>query len=281
MPTCTASDGLMMHYTTRGDPGGTPVVLLHGFPLSGEMWAGVAQGLPPEAGHLIVPDLRGFGRTAPSARGQGGEGGEPPSMSRYARDVADLLDALGERRPAVIAGLSMGGYIAFEFFRLFRERVRGLVLANTRAAADAPPAARAREIQAISVLRDGSARSVADSLAEKLFAAETPGEVRQKWHGIMAGSSPEGVAYALRAMATRPDSTPTLATIDVPTLIVVGDQDQVTPPEIARAMHAEIRGSRLEVIPGAGHLTPVEQAARFTEVLREFLEGLPEESEKA
>lgn len=202
-------------------------------------------------------------------------------MTRYARDVAELLDALGERRPAVIGGLSMGGYIAFEFYRLFPERVRGLVLANTRAAPDTPQAARAREIQAVSVLREGSARSVADALAERLFAAETPVEVRERWHGIMAGSSPEGVAYALRAMATRPDSTPTLATIDVPTLIIVGDQDQVTPPDVARAMHAEIRGSRLEIIAGAGHLTPVEQPARFTAVMRAFLEELSATSEKA
>jgi pimeloyl-ACP methyl ester carboxylesterase len=194
-------------------------------------------------------------------------------MERYADDLAGLLDAIGDVDAPVVVGLSMGGYIAFEFYRRHPQRVRALVLADTRAAPDTDEAARARVETAEKVLRRGSS-VVADTMVEKLFAPNTAKQLREQWHEIMVASNPQGVAAALRAMARRPDSTPTLATINVPALVIVGEHDTLTPLAEARVIHEGIPGSKLEVIPGVGHMTPVEAPMRFVEVLRQFLESL-------
>jgi pimeloyl-ACP methyl ester carboxylesterase len=191
-------------------------------------------------------------------------------MSEFADDLRALLEHVVGGAPACVVGLSMGGYIALEFFRRHRASVRSLVLADTRATADTPEVAAGRRQLADRVLAEGSGL-VADAMIEKLFAPQAPVELRQNWHAILSSTSPVGVAAALRGMAGRPDSTGTLERIDVPTLVVVGDQDVITPPSDARAMHQAIRGSRLEVIAGAGHMTPVEAPERFAAVLSAFL----------
>ncbi|HKQ49799.1 MAG TPA: alpha/beta hydrolase [Phycisphaerae bacterium] len=254
-------DNLALHCEVFGE--GEPVLFIHGFPLSGEMWRGAAEALS-DRWRCLVPDLRGHGRSAASAAA---------SMARYADDLAAMLDKLREWRPVVVVGLSMGGYIAFEFYRRHRARVRAMVLCDTRAEADAPDGAAKREAMAQEVLKNGS-RAAADVMVDKLFAPGVSPQLRQHWHDAMSRNPPVGVAAAARALATRPDSTSTLTTIDCPTLFVVGREDTLTPPAPMEAMARAIRGARLEIIEGAGHMPPVEQPGEFNRILRGFLESL-------
>jgi 3-oxoadipate enol-lactonase len=242
---------------------GAPLLFVHGFPVSGAMWRPTVQQLGG-GWRSIVPDLRGHGQSGVSAQ---------VTITRFADDLAELLDALNERRPAVIIGLSMGGIIAFEFYRRHRQRVRALVLCDTRANADTPEGAARREALAQTALQQGS-RAVADAMIDGVFAPDAPPELKAHWHEVMAQTPPAGVAAAARALAQRRESFSTLAHIDCPTLVVVGADDALTPVESMREIHGRIRGSRLEVIPGAGHLPPVEQPDHFTRVLRSFLEAL-------
>jgi len=255
-------DGVNLYCEVHGE--GAPVLLIHGFPLSGQLWAPLIQPLANDF-RLIIPDLRGMGRseTVPES-----------SMAQYARDQMRLLEFIGEQRPVVVCGLSMGGYIAFEFFRRYASRVRGLVLADTRAEADDETAAQGREQTAQQVVRDGSGL-VADTMLDKLFAPQSPQALREEWRRIMASTAPTSIAAALRAMEDRADSRETLLEINVPAMIIVGEEDSLTPPSTARVMHQCIGGSQLKIIPDAGHMTPVEQPSRFARVLRQFLESLP------
>jgi pimeloyl-ACP methyl ester carboxylesterase len=255
-------DNLDLHCDIWGD--GQPVLFIHGFPLSNEMWRGTAERLS-DRWRCICPDLRGHGQSAASPAA---------SMARFADDLAAMLDNLPVRRPAVIVGLSMGGYIAFEFFRRHRSRVRAIVLCDTRANADAPDGAARREAMAQAVLKEGS-RAAADAMIGQLFAPDASPALKQHWHDIMSRNSPMGVTAAARAMATRVDSIPTLAQIDCPTLLVVGREDALTPPGPMQEMARSIRGSRLEIIEGAGHMPPVERLEEFARVVRAFLDALP------
>jgi len=251
-------DGVSLHYEVRGR--GAPVLFLHGFPLSGEVWTPVVERLG-DGYRAIVPDLRGFG---------GSEAGPRADMATLAEDLARLLDHLEEEGPVTLVGLSMGGYVAFEFCRRYPERVHALVLVDTRAQPDTEEAARGRLETAERVLAEGSG-VVADSMVERLFAPGTDQGVRERWRAIMAESAPEGVAAALRGMAERPDSVATLRSLRRPVMIVVGEDDAITPPAEAERMQEIAHGSRLHVIPGAGHMTPVEQPARFAALLTDFL----------
>lgn len=253
-------DGASLRYEVSG--AGEPVLFLHGFPLSGEMWRPAVERLG-EGVRAIVPDLRGHGAS---------EASPGVDMARFAEDLARILDATGEAGPVAVVGLSMGGYVAFELCRRYPERVGALVLVDTRADADSEEGARGRLETADRVLREGSA-FLAAGLAEKLFSPAAPAELRERWRAIMAATPPEGVAAALRAMAGRPDSFATLRALSVPVLVVVGEDDAITPPADARRMHEAAPGSRLEVVPRAGHMTPVERPERFAEVLRDFLIG--------
>lgn len=248
-----------LYYVTHGR--GEPILFVHGFPLSGEMWNPAVERLS-NRWTCIVPDLRGHGRSGVS---------DEASMAAYADDLAGLLDAIGEKRRVALVGLSMGGYIAFEFFRRHHSRLRLLVLADTRATADTPEAAAKRETTAAEVLKDGS-KVVADAMIGNLFAPTAHADLKAQWHAIMNRTPPRGVAAALHALAARPESTPTLAKIDLPTLIVVGEQDAITPPDASRDMHAKIAGSTLEIIPNAGHMAPVEQPQAFASAMQRFLE---------
>jgi pimeloyl-ACP methyl ester carboxylesterase len=253
--------GVELHYEDTGE--GEPVVFLHGYPLSGRLWDEAVREVG--AGfRCIVPDLRGHGES---------EASERADMARYADDVAELLDALGEARPVVLVGLSMGGYVAFEFIRRHGDRVRALVLVDTRAGPDTTAAAEARRETADRVLREGSG-AVADEMAERLFAPGAPRELRSRWREIMAATPPAGVAAALRAMADRPDSFPTLRALRIPVLVVVGEEDALTPPAESERMASAAAGAELEVVKGAGHMTPVERPAELGAILRRFLARL-------
>ena len=247
---------------------GIPVLFVHGFPHNRTLWAPQTSALVDQA-RCIAPDLRGFGET---------DVVPPYSMDQYADDLAGLLDALQIER-AVVAGLSMGGYVAFALWRRHRARVWALVLADTRAGADSEEA-RARRRELIALARAQGSAAVADAqvtgMVGKTTRTRRP-EVERAVHAMLAAAPVDGVVGALEAMLGRPDSTPTLRTIDVPTLVVVGDEDTLTPVKEARAMHEAIAGSRLQVLAGAGHVSNFERPAAFNHTLCEFLAELRED----
>ena len=257
--------GIEMTYDDAGR--GAAVVLLHGFPLDRSIWREQSRALGA-ACRMIAPDLRGHGETP--------LGDVVVTMGEMAEDVAALLDTLSVER-VVLGGLSMGGYVAFEFFRRFPRRVRALVLADTRPQADTDEGRRTREETAQRALRDGMA-PIADSMLPKLLSAATrerEPEVFERVREMVLGTEPAGAAAALRAMAVRRDQTDLLPSIDVPTLIIVGSEDQLTPPSDSEAMHARIKNARLVRIEGAAHMSNVERPAEFNRALVEFVGGLP------
>jgi pimeloyl-ACP methyl ester carboxylesterase len=258
-------NGVNLAVDVRGE--GPAVLFVHGYPLDRTLWQhplGALTGF-----RRIAPDLRGLGLSDAPDLGY--------SMATYADDLAALLDAL-QADQVVLCGLSMGGYIALEFARRYRSRLRGLVLMDTRAEADTAEARKAREA-AMQVAREKGAAAIATQMLPKLFA---PGadkmmpQVVERVRVMIEGAPVKGIVGALSAMRDRPDSTPTLAELDgLPTLVVVGDQDQTSSPAVARAMSGAIPGAMLSIIPGAGHLPPVEQPIATTRVLAEFLQSLP------
>lgn len=257
--------GIEMAY---GDDGhGAPFVLLHGFPFNRSMWDEQSRALG-ETCRVITPDLRGQGETT--------LGGGPATMEEMAADVAALLDELNVER-AVVGGLSMGGYVALAFYRAFRERVRALVLADTRPQADTDEGRRVREETAQRALREGMA-PIADAMLPRLLSGETRArrpDVVERVRAMVLATSPEGAAAASRGMALRRDQTELLQDINVPALIVVGAEDEVTPPSEAELMRDRIKGSRMALIVGAGHLSNVERPEEFNLALVDFLTGLP------
>jgi 3-oxoadipate enol-lactonase len=243
---------------------GMPILLVHGFPLEHSMWDAQIAGLS-RRWRVIAPDLPGFG----GSQARGGVA----TMEQMADDLLALLDALEISEPVVLCGLSMGGYIAFQFWRKHASRLRGLVLCDTRAAADAPEAAQARLKVAEQVLRAG-VEGVVDAMMPKLFApsslekhAEAIGVQRQK----MLSAAPQGVAAALQGMAARPDVRGDLPRIALPTLVVVGQHDAIATVEEMRAMAQAIPGAKFVVIPGSGHMAPLENPAAFRAAIEPFL----------
>jgi 3-oxoadipate enol-lactonase len=227
------------------------------------MWEGQL-ALAQTGWHVVAPQLRGFdaGTGDPAAA----------SVDDYAGDVIDLLDALHVKQ-AVVGGLSMGGYVAFALLRLAARYVQGLVLADTRSQADTPEgvAGRTRMLQ---LVHERGAAGVADEMIPKLLGDSTRRDrpaVVEHVRGLALANSTESIAGALRALMTRPDSTPLLASIHVPTLIVVGEEDSVTPPGASEEMHRQIGGSELVRIPLAGHLSNLEQPDVFNAALTAFL----------
>jgi len=242
----------------RGD-----LVLLHAFPLNARMW---------EA-QLVLAD-HGWRVLAPQFRGFDGGTADPlaASVDDYGGDVIDLLDAL-HIKEAVIGGLSMGGYVALAIFRHAPRYVRGLILADTRSQADTPEAVEGRKRMLQLVTEKGSP-GVADEMLPKLLGESTltrSPEIVERVRDLVLSNSTESISGAVRALMTRPDSTPLLQQIHCPTLIVVGDEDTITPPALSDSMHRAIAGSELVVIPGAGHLSSVEQPGAFNDALARFL----------
>lgn len=249
----------------RGE--GTPVVLVHGFPLNHTMWNEQLAGLSDVA-RLIAPDLRGFGLSTVTPG--------TVTMEQFADDLAAMLDGLGVREPVVLCGLSMGGYIAWQFVRKYQERLAGLILCDTRAAPDSPEAAAGRLKTADQVLRLGP-KPLADAMEPRLFA---PGTVSSKPDVLAAvrqmilSTNPEGIAAAQRGMAERPDATPLLATIRVPTLLICGSEDKITPAAEMQAVAGQIAGATYAEIDGAGHMSPMEEPDVVNEAMRKFLAGI-------
>lgn len=266
--------GMEMAFDDAGE-GEPTVVLLHGFPFNRSLWREQSKALSAERRRVIAPDLRGHGGTEVF--------GEAATMEEMAKDVAALLDDLGVQGRVVLGGLSMGGYVALAFYRQFRERVRALVLADTRAQADTDEARRARETTAQKALREGM-RAVADAMLPKLFApathAQRPDTIARVREMILA-TKPEGAAAALRGMAERRDQTELLKEIDAPALIIVGREDAITPPQDSETMRAAIKDARMHVIEGAGHVSNLEQPAEFNHALIDFLDELEAKGKRA
>lgn len=218
---------------------------------------------------------RGWRVIAPQLRGFDDGVHDPPasSVDDFAGDVIDLLDAL-RIHEAVIGGLSMGGYVALAMFRHAPRYFHGLVLADTRAEADSPEGVEGRK-RILTLLREKGPSAVADEMLPKLLGATTRArraDVVERVRSIALSSSADAIAGAVTALMTRPDSTPLLPTIHCPTLVVVGDEDVVTPPPLSETLHKGIAGSELTVIPRSGHLSSMEQSDAFNEALARFLD---------
>lgn len=240
---------------------GAPMVLLHAFPLGSEQWL-PQLAKPPIGSRLVAPDLRGLGGTALV--------GEPASVTidTYAADVLDLMAHL-DIPHATLVGLSMGGYVALAVLARDASRVSGLVLADTRAAADSAEGRAARDRMIELVQRDGSPGVAAEMIAKLLgetTRAQQP-DLTDAVVRLIETNGPDGVEAAVRAMKDRPDRTALLATITCPTVVICGDEDVVTPPAECEAMAGQISGARFVRLPGAGHLSNLEAPAAFSEAL--------------
>jgi pimeloyl-ACP methyl ester carboxylesterase len=242
------------------------VVLIHAFPLNARLWRPQTDRAPT-GWRFITPDLPGFGRSRL----------EPAqTMDEMARAVLDVLDAERIER-AVIGGLSMGGYVTFALYRLASERFSAMILADTRATADNEQQREARQKMIVSVRANGPS-AVADEMLPKLLGAtshrERP-ELEAKVRAMIGDNSRDAIAGAAHAMMERPDSRPLLASIRVPTLVLCGTEDVLTPPADSEALHAGISGSRLSLIEKAGHLSSIEAPDQFSLALNSFLGELP------
>jgi 3-oxoadipate enol-lactonase len=251
-------------YWTLGD--GPPAVLLHPFPANHEFWWPVAEALATRY-RLVLPDLRGHGES--------GIGEGPATMEKHAADIARVMDDANIGRAPLI-GVSIGGYSLFEFWRKYRGRATALGLCNTKAPADSPEA-RAARLQAANDVLDRGTEPFFESMIPKLMG-KTTREMRPDLIDgalrMMRQMSSEDVAQVQRGMAARPDSVETLKTINVPTLLVTGDEDLMTGVNEAELMRQHISGSQLRVIPKAGHYSPWEQPQDAVNILRQFLDGL-------
>ncbi|HJS28920.1 MAG TPA: alpha/beta fold hydrolase [Anaerolineales bacterium] len=256
------ANGVNFNLQVSGE--GHSLVLVHGFPLNSNMWAPQLGGLASSV-RVSAPDLRGHGgsEVVPG----------PYSMDLLADDCASLLETMGVDEPVTLCGLSMGGYVAFSFFRRHPKRLRALILAATRAGADSPEGKTGREQAAATAQTQGTGTIMNNMLAKMLAPStnsENPalsGRVRQ----IMEGNSLESYVGDLLGMRDRQDSTPTLSQIDIPTLILHGAEDQLIPSSEAENMHRAIGGSQLLILPSSGHLLNLEQPEQFNLAVGEFL----------
>ncbi|MCI0432975.1 MAG: alpha/beta hydrolase [Gemmatimonadetes bacterium] len=255
----------------RESGSGDVVLFVHAFPLHSAMWGQQLAAMPP-GWRGIAPDLRGFGSSEFVIA-------DAYTMDMMADDLAELLDRLHIER-AVVCGLSMGGYIALSFWRRHADRVRALILCDTRAGADSPEAAQARRELAQEVLTTGHA-AVVETLLPRLLAPATHRKNRgavTMVRAMMEEASPHTIARALLGIAQRADAEPLLRTIDVPVLAVCGDDDVIAGRGQAEILARGIRGARLEIIPGAGHLPNLEEPEEFNALLHQFLAGLPKDA---
>lgn len=254
-------NGISIAYHDHGN--GFPIVLLHAFPLSRLMWAPQEAGLAPQF-RIVTLDLRGHGESdAPL---------QHYSLDQAADDVRGLLDYLSIRQ-AVLVGLSMGGYILFAFYRKYAERVKGLVLADTRAQADTDEGKQARFEMAQIAYTQGTI-AIADRMLPKLLSPatiQTRPELVQRVRAMIEGNHVSGIAGDLMAMAERPDSVPLLQQMTCPAQIIVGELDLPTPPSDAKFMVDRIPNAHLTILPGAAHLSNLEQPDLFNETVRSFV----------
>lgn len=254
-------NNLRLHVEEHGQ--GPPLLLLHAFPLRGAMWAPQVAALQNRY-RLIIPDIRGFGDSELPGAGY--------TLDDVAQDLIALLDQLGIAQ-AIVGGLSMGGYLAFALYRQAPERVRALILADTKPQEDSDEARQTRYASARTAREQGAA-AIAEAMVPRLLGAttlRTNSALADEVRSMIGGNQPEAIAAAQEAMAVRPDSRPLLPQLAVPTLIVVGAEDLLTPPADARAMQAAMPNAQLAEIAAAGHLSNLEQPEQFSQAVAGFL----------
>lgn len=260
--------GLDLRYVSNsGEQGGVPLLFVHGFPLSHKMWEEQLQHFGPRL-PVIAPDLRGFGQS------EAGAAGSISTMEMMAADLKALLDHLNVRE-VVFVGLSMGGYVAFEFYRKYPEQVSALVLADTRAQADTPEGKQTRYTQAAAAKVQGL-EPVFNDFLPRYFSHEiyhTQPELIETTRAIMLENKVEGVTMAIPGLAERTDSTGLLPLITVPTLVIVGEEDVITPVQMSREMVEKLPNASFKLIAQAGHLSNMEQPEVFNRAIDEFLEA--------
>lgn len=258
-------DGLTLAYDDSGT--GSPILLIHGFPLNRKMWLPQVPPLVAAGFRVITPDLRGFGESDAPEEGY--------AMDTFADDVVRLLDRL-EIQTATVAGMSMGGYVLFNLLKRYPERVASALFLVTRCNAD-DAAGKARRSSFAEEVRAGNPQALTDFFAGVLFAEATPQQKPElvarvkKW---LEATSPHGLVGGLLAMRDRPDSTGDLGAIRVPALVVAGEQDRTIPPEVSRIIAAGIPEARFCLIPDAGHMANLEQPDAVNQCLVEFLRGI-------
>ena len=263
MPLVNLGD-ITLNVIERGS--GPVLLLVHGFPLDHQMWRHQLDGLAADY-RVIAPDLRGFGQSTVTPG--------VVTMQRFANDLAALLDALNVREPITLCGLSMGGYIAWQFAQHHRQRLAKLVLCDTKAVADTAEGAKARLENAQKVLAEGP-QAIVDGMLAKLFAPQTASQQPDLFKGqreIMLGTKPEGIAAALRGMAEREDVSGRLAEFDLPALVICGEHDAIAPLEEMRSIAAGLPRATFAPIAEAGHMAPLEQPAAVNQALRAFLQS--------
>lgn len=253
MPTCKAN-GIKIEYEERGS--GPALVLLHGFPLDRRIWDDALKLLAAKF-RVIAPNLRGFGQSTDDS---------PFTIESLAKDVHHFLDLIGAL-PCVLGGLSMGGYVAQGYAQQYPSDLNGLVLIDTKSAADTPEQKQGRQAM-IDLVRKSGSKAVADQMFPKMIAAASAkSPAAQKLRSMMEACPPVTIEHALAAMRDRQDYTAMLPRLGKPILIVVGAEDAIASPEVARAMHAAAPGSKLAIIPGAGHMAPLENPKAFAEAM--------------
>ncbi|TWT38738.1 alpha/beta fold hydrolase [Blastopirellula retiformator] len=246
---------------------GEPVLLAHGFPLDHSMWEAQINVLAAEGYQVIAPDLRGFGKSDPAK--------DKTTMSQFADDLSRLLAKLNVTKPVTFCGLSMGGYIAWQFFLRHRARLARLILCDTRANDDDENVARGRLVMAAEVERFGLEKAPGTMLPKLLgpVTLEKNEAVVEALRATILRQDPAGVAAAQRGMAERQNVVDVLPTIDVPTLLICGDADAITPPEVMQEMAAAIPGAEYAEIAHAGHMAPMERAVETNTAMLDFLKS--------
>jgi 3-oxoadipate enol-lactonase len=256
---------LTMEYDEKGS--GVPVIFIHGYPLNRRMWEPQLEALSDIA-RVIAPDLRSHGRSE-SVPGMN-------TMDVMAKDIKELIENLDIQEPVVLAGLSMGGYISFAFYRSYPEMVKGMILAATRATADSIDTKVSREEAAAIALESGSDTIIEKQLPKMLapITLETKPQIVEHAREIMSDISVQAIVADLRGMLNRQDSTPLLKNIACPVLVIQGAEDQLIPMQEFDLMKNEIGNARSQIIPEAGHLLNLEKPEQFNEAVREFIQSL-------
>jgi len=261
-------DGVSLNVLDEGQ--GRPVLFVHGFPLDGRMWEAQREALSSEC-RVIIPDMRGFGQSR-----RGDDVSDKIPMTRFADDCAEVLNQLELDEPVVFCGLSMGGYIAWEFARWHREQLAGLIVCDSRALPDSAETVQTRLKSAEELRTNGSQQLIA-AMSLKLFSERTVNEKPEVIEAVktqMKEADPEAMAAALLGMAERFDATELLPELDVPTLLLGGEDDIISPPSEMAEIATEMPHAQFVEIPQAGHMAPMENPEVVNEVISEFLNKL-------
>jgi 3-oxoadipate enol-lactonase len=256
-------NAISINYVERGPKDGLPLVFIHGFPFSLEMWEPQARAFS-EKYRTLAYDLRGHGSS------DAGDG--QYTIDFFVDDLLALLDRLGIEK-AVLCGLSMGGYITLRTVERSPERVKGIILCNTRSESDSNEA-KTRRSNTIKTVKTRGVEEFAEDFVKSIFSkvtVQSRPEIVEKIKRIILKTSPLGICGTQLALSSRTDSTPMLISINVPVLILVGEHDILTPPSAAQALHEKIAGSELHVIPGAAHMSNLENTEMFNALVEAFL----------